>query len=463
MSTRLTLALIASLTLSAATLAQTPPELDKAQKQADANDLTAAASTLDAYLKLHPERAPGWARRGIVASQANDDHAALADFDLAQKNGMPAPMLSYRRAHAYAAMGNSESALAQLELAMTSGIPLGAKLDDKAFDPIRDTPRFKAVLAQNDKLLHPCTDEPHRAFDFWVGEWTVTTKNGPRVGDSSIKRILNDCVILESWAGAAGGNGQSFNNYDPLSNTWKQFWVDAAGSRQEYEDGVYKDGALRFTGHNPGPKGEPWQQRFIFYNVDPGPRPPVPGAVHGRRQNMDRRLRLLLRPQASLIWFMFLLPAQLRNQHLQLLQLPRIQIEKQKSGPLTRPHLPARGHRTKHSATHAEHHLHLRTRRKPQPRLRFDVTPRHADIQHAPAKELRAIGHQHLGPAIDGVAAVLPALRRLYLAVSPSLQTLVDRHSESSCRAYQRPDNIGRRQYIIGTKPLLMSTAIRSS
>lgn len=245
------------------------PELDLAQKQAAANDLTSAAATLDAYLKLHPDNATAWARRGTVASQAHDESSALSDFDLAEKNGMPAALLSYRRAHAYSAMGNSDAALKQLELTMTNGVPLPTQLDDKAFDPIRSNPRFQALIAQNERLLHPCSDSAHRAFDFWVGDWTVTTKTGPKVGDSSITRILNDCVILESWTGAGGGSGQSFNNYDPLTNTWKQFWVDVSGGRQEYEEGVYKDGALRFTGHNLGPKGEPQLQRFTFFNLDP--------------------------------------------------------------------------------------------------------------------------------------------------------------------------------------------------
>jgi tetratricopeptide (TPR) repeat protein len=258
----------ATLVLGHALSAQSP-ELDLAQKQVDANDLTAAATTLDTYLKQHPANAAAWIKRGNVADLAHDDHAALADYDLAEKAGVPPALLTYRRAHAYMVLKDYEAALLQLELAMTNGAYLGPKLDDKAFDPIRSAPRFKAILAQDEFILHPCADPPHRAFDFWVGDWTVTTKNGPRVGDSSIKRILNDCVILESWTGAGGGTGQSFNNYDPVSKTWKQFWVDASGSRQEYEEGVYQDGALRFTGHNPGPKGEAVQQRFTFFNLDP--------------------------------------------------------------------------------------------------------------------------------------------------------------------------------------------------
>lgn len=126
-----------------------------------------------------------------------------------------------------------------------------------------------ALSASAQSSGSPCADAPHRAFDFWVGEWTVTTKNGPKIGDSSIRRILNDCVILETWTGTGGSTGQSFNNYDARRKTWKQFWVDATGGRQEYEEGVYQDGALHFTGHNPGPKGEPAQQRFTFFNLDP--------------------------------------------------------------------------------------------------------------------------------------------------------------------------------------------------
>jgi hypothetical protein len=253
-------------------LAQSPaaqsPEIDLAQKQIDANDLPGATATLDAFLKEHPGNAAAWVKCGSVASLSHNEHAALADYDLAEKNGAPAPLLTYRRARAYAILQDNDAALAQLELAVTNGVSLGPKLDDKAFDSFRNTPRFKAILAQNELILHPCSDVPHRSFDFWVGEWTVTTKNGLKVGDSSIKRILNDCVILESWTGVGGGDGQSFNNYDNRSKTWKQFWVDASGSRQEYDEGVYRDGALHFAGHNTGPHGEPLMQRFTFFNLD---------------------------------------------------------------------------------------------------------------------------------------------------------------------------------------------------
>ena len=145
------------------TVSAQSPELDLAQKQMDANDLTAAASTLDAYLKAHPTNAAAWIKRGIVAALANDEHAALADYDMAEKNGVPAAILTYRRARSYMNLLNTEAAFTQLELAISNGVSLSTRLDDEVFDPIRSTPRFKAILAKNDHILHTCTDAPHRA------------------------------------------------------------------------------------------------------------------------------------------------------------------------------------------------------------------------------------------------------------------------------------------------------------
>jgi hypothetical protein len=141
------------------------PELDLAQKQIDANDLTAAATTLDIYLKAHPTNAAAWIKRGNVAALADDVHAALTDYDIAEKNGVPAAILTYRRARSYMNLLNTDAAFTQLELAVSNGVSLSTKLDDEIFDPIRSTPRFKAILAQNDQILHRCTDASHRNLE----------------------------------------------------------------------------------------------------------------------------------------------------------------------------------------------------------------------------------------------------------------------------------------------------------
>lgn len=74
-----------------------------------------------------------------------------------------------------------------------------------------------------------CSDPGFRDFDFWIGDWVVY--NGENiVGHSSIKPILDSCVIEETWSGASGSNGKSFNSYFPEREEWEQTWVDNSGS-----------------------------------------------------------------------------------------------------------------------------------------------------------------------------------------------------------------------------------------
>ena len=62
----------------------------------------------------------------------------------------------------------------------------------------------------------PACDTPaHRAFDFWIGDWRVTEPTtGDVLGENRIQRLLGGCVLHESWQGANGMAGQSFNAYD---------------------------------------------------------------------------------------------------------------------------------------------------------------------------------------------------------------------------------------------------------
>jgi len=76
----------------------------------------------------------------------------------------------------------------------------------------------------------PCSSEPYRAFDFWLGEWTVYTLNidgtrGKEAGENSITSEENGCLLVERWTSINGGTGQSYNFFDPGTNKWRQVWV----------------------------------------------------------------------------------------------------------------------------------------------------------------------------------------------------------------------------------------------
>jgi hypothetical protein len=93
----------------------------------------------------------------------------------------------------------------------------------------------------------PCTAAEHRAFDFWLGEWNVTTPAGKAAGRNSITSILGGCALLEQWEGASGLRGTSLNAWDPGSGRWRQTWVDGNGGVLLLEGGV-ENGAMVMRG-----------------------------------------------------------------------------------------------------------------------------------------------------------------------------------------------------------------------
>ena len=76
----------------------------------------------------------------------------------------------------------------------------------------------------------PCTSSQLRQFDFWIGDWEVIDSRGQRLGSNRIERILNGCVLYESWTGVSGTRGHSFNAWDPSDTMWHQSWFDNEGT-----------------------------------------------------------------------------------------------------------------------------------------------------------------------------------------------------------------------------------------
>jgi hypothetical protein len=101
--------------------------------------------------------------------------------------------------------------------------------------------------AQDAKTAPPsCATPQHRQFDFWLGDWDVRNAAGKVVGRNAITSLHKGCVVFESWVGAGGVTGSSFNLYDASRKQWHQTWVDSSGSLLEL-DGVFTDGAMVLT------------------------------------------------------------------------------------------------------------------------------------------------------------------------------------------------------------------------
>jgi hypothetical protein len=124
-----------------------------------------------------------------------------------------------------------------------------------------------AAAAQTDSDS-PCSDLRSRQFDFWIGEWEVTAK-GELAGHNSIRPILDGCVLQESWRGAKGSAGSSFNFFDPDAGKWRQLWVWRNGTTLELE-GAYDDGKMVLEGSSRDRTGKTVRNRITWYDNEDG-------------------------------------------------------------------------------------------------------------------------------------------------------------------------------------------------
>lgn len=89
----------------------------------------------------------------------------------------------------------------------------------------------------------PCCTDAHKQFLFWVGEWNVFDQKGEKVGENSITKLQDGCIISENWRGTSGLNGSSYNYYKVADSTWHQVWVDNKGNALNLK-GKYNDGKM---------------------------------------------------------------------------------------------------------------------------------------------------------------------------------------------------------------------------
>src|SRR3954468_21942240 len=109
------------------------------------------------------------------------------------------------------------------------------------------TPAQTSNASASSTVPRQCASQPERhRFDFWIGEWNVTTKDGGPVGTSVIQSVSRGCALLENWTGANGGQGKSLNAYNPLIDQWQQFWIGADGGVSEYRESKMDGASLVF-------------------------------------------------------------------------------------------------------------------------------------------------------------------------------------------------------------------------
>jgi hypothetical protein len=117
-----------------------------------------------------------------------------------------------------------------------------------------------AALAQDGSQPAPCSSSEYRQFDFWLGEWKVTDRDGKLLGHNRITSTLGGCALEENWKSANGRSiGSSYNIYDRGREVWHQTWIDNSGLLLTIEGGI-RDGSMVLEGLAQGPKGESRQR-----------------------------------------------------------------------------------------------------------------------------------------------------------------------------------------------------------
>ncbi|MEM6575853.1 MAG: tetratricopeptide repeat protein, partial [Pseudomonadota bacterium] len=202
--------------------------------------------------------------------QRNSLKEAENHFQKAAELGFQPLGVSYRLSRIYARRGETEPALGELEKLAAGGFGLINLIENEDdYLKVKDSPRFAKAVAAIRAARYPCEANPkHHDFDFWIGNWRVT-QNGQFAGENRISAIMGHCLIFEQWTSASGGEGKSFNYYDPGQDRWRQIWVSDSGTFIEFS-GEARDGGIFYTAETTNPAdGAVTQHKFEFtQNVD---------------------------------------------------------------------------------------------------------------------------------------------------------------------------------------------------
>ncbi|MGQ0650447.1 MAG: tetratricopeptide repeat protein [Gemmatimonadaceae bacterium] len=231
------------------------------------------------FLKANPGSLSAHVKAGYVELNLGDPTAAIAHFDavVAGAPSTAAPLAQAGMAVALGRQGQLPSSLERLEKAVAAGYSnVGAIEQEPSFRPLQGDARFIALRERVRINAMPClADSTARAFDFWVGEWDVYVNGTAQLaGRNRIDRVSGGCAILENWTSHVTilngpSEGKSLNFVDPTTRKWRQVWMGSGGGLTNYEQGQYRDGAMRFIYRTLNAQGQRVEGRFLFFNFGP--------------------------------------------------------------------------------------------------------------------------------------------------------------------------------------------------
>jgi hypothetical protein len=74
-----------------------------------------------------------------------------------------------------------------------------------------------------------CLSNEYLTFDFWLGNWQVSTAEDNIIRNSRVTKINDGCTLLEEYSTPSGYKGKSLNIYNKQTQEWHQTWTDNNG------------------------------------------------------------------------------------------------------------------------------------------------------------------------------------------------------------------------------------------
>jgi len=230
------------------------PGLAVAGLQEDADQYMAdarwddAAVAYAALLREDETVANNWFNLARAHQESGNYSAARPAYENAITFGyQPAARAHFYFARALMLLNDPAEALNQLEeVARLGGPGYQAVQNAQEFEPLTGDPRFIAVI----EALKPCNTEEFRQFDFWLGQWDVTSAGSVQPSaENDITSIHGGCVVLEQYT-SGFFTGMSLNFFDTTTQSWHQTWMSNAGGALFLQGGINSKGAMEMSDEN---------------------------------------------------------------------------------------------------------------------------------------------------------------------------------------------------------------------
>ncbi len=191
-----------------------------------------------------------WFELAAKAREAGDLDIAGLSLERAEKLELSPIRIGLERARLEVVGDDHSAAVAQLKTLFDSGFTAVGFIDnDAVLGSMAGNPDYDRLIDAMSLQAYPCRNQPgFKDFDFWVGNWDVTTADGTIAGSNRIEIAERGCVLLENWTNTSGGTGMSINYLDMATGEWVQVWNAEGGSQINIRGGLTDEG-MRLVGH----------------------------------------------------------------------------------------------------------------------------------------------------------------------------------------------------------------------